>query len=104
MTGLHKLVIGTATVVVFPELYAARHLATAARISPAGHAHQVRSHRLLKPARRAISSVSSGASNSLTRGPQPLPSPSCRSQRSPLKACPVRRAGDQHAAEPPTAR
>ena len=34
MTGLHKLVIGTATVVVFPELYAARHLATAARISP----------------------------------------------------------------------
>src|SRR5262249_50078762 len=32
------------------------------------------------------------------------PSPSCRSRRSPLKACPVRPAGDQHAAEPPTAR
>src|SRR5262245_46589946 len=32
------------------------------------------------------------------------PSPSCRSRRSPLKACPVRPAGDQHAAEPPTPR
>ena len=34
MTRSHELVIGAATVVVFPELHTARHLATAARISP----------------------------------------------------------------------
>jgi hypothetical protein len=34
MTGLHKLVIGAAAVVVFPELHTTWHLATAAPISP----------------------------------------------------------------------